>query len=1053
MSNFVNYAKVYFMRVKFILAAVLSFVFTCGADAAQPGRDRIFRQALNLYQNQLYEGAKNLFETVEPDAVSDGYIVLCALKMRSDNYPELVSAYRKAHPTSGLTNEIVFENARLVFDMGKYYEAAAEFEQVNPYDLPEDCQSEYWFKRGFSEYSCKRYDEALSAFERLENRPVCDYTACAYYLHGTVLYNRKEFAEAVKRFEVSVKDARFEDLSRFYLVDCQFNLKNYDYAIAEGEAIYEKAPKERRERLARIISGSYLVQGDSEKARDYYEGSSHTDLNRSDVFHSASVLYAVEDYEGAIDLFNQMPDRTDSLGQIANYQLANSYLRTDRMRAAMKAFRDASSVNYDAKITEDALFNYAKLSYDLDKETAAFSEYIRKYPKNKGEMIYSYMALAKLADRDYAGAVDAYDNIDELGQDMKNNYVKANFLRAEQLMKAGKHEEALPYLRTCNFYLGRNDRLGQLSRYCMADSYYRTENYKEAARTYLELYNVDAFFDRPEGKMLPYNIGYSYLKQENYDSAAKWFQTYIDSGDNTWLTDAEFRLATCDRKSSAAKDSLAFVIEKEFIRLPVPDSLSRFDYKFDYSVFESPYKGAYEFSPYYVKVNPAKSAVDFRKLYLRAGAGYSLHPELDLYWTPLLTEKSSLSVFNSGRGYAGKFTMGYGDGRGMEYSGYDLSDRFGLQADWINDNSFVRLNAGWDGIFTRSSEFVSAYNSAYLDFNIKARNDNPSFLYYDVGVLYRYAKDDFSADGGVGENYVEIKGGIGPVLKKKFRLLIDFNVEYDNLQDSFSGLGGAGYFLLNATPHLRFTLGPVFIDAGARFDFGHGRNNQFSMSPDVTASLAVARDAFNIYAGFVGGQKLYSYSELKQMNHYHYRDDCSPVISKTQFDAYAGFKGEIGRHFDYDLRGGYKIVERVPLPYYTYQEGDMTMFYLGLSAGWRSESLQVDGSVRYTKNRIDEGSMGYLEPAFRGNLRAVYNWYKRIYAGLWLDYCSDRMSSWSDDDFISWYLSPGLYAEYRLVSGVGFWIQGGNLLGHRIQHTPGYVERGPYVTAGVTLNL
>ena len=1041
------------MRVKFILATFLSLVSVCTASASHPGRDKVFRQALNLYQNQLYEGAKNLLETVEPDAVSDGYIVLCALKMRSADYPDLVSAYRKAHPSAGLANDILFENARLLFDGEKYYEAAAEFEQVNPYDLPEEFQSEYWFRRGFSEYSCKRYAEALTAFERLENRPVCDYTACAYFLHGTILYNRKEFAEAVKRFEVSADDSRFKDLSRFYLVDCQFNLKNYDYAIAEGEALYEKAPKERRERLARIISGSYLVQGDSEKARDYYEGSSHTDLNRSDIFHSASVLYAVEDYVGAIDLFSQMPDRTDSLGQIANYQLANSYLRTDRMKQAMKAFKDACAVDFDVRITEDALFNYAKLAYDLDKDTAGFSEYIRKYPNNKGEMIYSYMALVKLVDRDYEGAVNAYNNIDELGNDMKSNYTKANFLRAEQLMKAGRYEEALPYLRTCNFYLGRNDRFGQLSRYCMADSYYRTGNYKEAARTYLELYNADAFYDRPEGRMLPYNIAYSYLKQENYDSAAKWFQTYIDSGDSTWATDAEFRLATCDRKSEAAKDSLALVIDKEFISLPVPDSLMKFDYKFDYSVFESPYKGAYEFSPYYVKTNPSKSTADFRKLYLRAGAGYSFHPELDLYWTPVLTDGNSLSVYNTGRGYAGRLATGYGDGKGAEYDGYDLYDRLGVQADWINKNSFVRLNAGWDGIFTRSYERTSAYNSAYLDFNIKARNDGPSFLYYDLGVLYRYAKDDFGIDGGVGENYAALRGSIGPVLQKKFRLLIDFNFDYDNIQDSFSGLGGAGYFLLNATPRLRFTLGPVFIDAGARFDFGHGRGNQFSMSPDVRASLAVAKDVFNIYAGFVGGQKLHSYSDLKQMNHYHFRTAASPVISKTQFDAYAGFKGEIGRHFDYDLRGGYKIVEKAPLPFYTFNEGDMAMLYFGLSAGWKSEDLQVDGSMQYAKSTIDENAMGYLEPAFRFNARAVYNWNRRIFAGLWLDFCSDRKSSWSDDEFISWYLSPGLYAEYRLVSGVGFWIQGGNLLGHRVQRIPGYVEKGPYVTVGVTLNL
>ena len=35
----------------------------------------------------------------------------------------------------------------------------------------------------------------------------------------------------------------------------------------------------------------------------------------------------------------------------------------------------------------------------------------------------------------------------------------------------------------------------------------------------------------------------------------------------------------------------------------VPDSLKRFDLDFDYSVFENPYKGSYDFSPYLLEMN------------------------------------------------------------------------------------------------------------------------------------------------------------------------------------------------------------------------------------------------------------------------------------------------------------------------------------------------------------------------------------------------------------------------------------------------------------------
>ena len=45
--------------------------------------------------------------------------------------------------------------------------------------------------------------------------------------------------------------------------------------------------------------------------------------------------------------------------------------------------------------------------------------------------------------------------------------------------------------------------------------------------------------------------------------------------------------------------------QKQGEELQVPDSLLRFDYNFDYSVFDTPYRGSYEFSPYRIDATPA----------------------------------------------------------------------------------------------------------------------------------------------------------------------------------------------------------------------------------------------------------------------------------------------------------------------------------------------------------------------------------------------------------------------------------------------------------------
>ncbi|MBP9998626.1 MAG: tetratricopeptide repeat protein [Bacteroidales bacterium] len=525
------------MILSFILAALL-------ATSIAPAD---YRQALNLYDSGLYERARTVFEQGGEDPLCEGYVVLCALKMRSVDYPELYSGYMRKYPSSSLTGLIRYENAMRSFDQERYAEASDELALVPENCLPKASVPEFVFKKGYCHFSQGRHPEALAEFERLDEILQSDYSAPARYLSGVMHYSHKEFEPAASWFRKSVKDPRFKELSNFYIVDCEFNMKNYDFVIEEGEKIYDSVPKERQEHLARAISESYLIRGNKQKAREYLDNTSRESMTRSDYFHAGFVLYSVDDFAGAVENFTLMADRTDSLGQIANYKLGNAYIRLRDKVSAMNAFKDAAQVDFDQKMTEDAFFNYAKLAFDLNKDTEGFSRYISRYStKVKGEQIYSYMALAALYDKDYAAAVQAYDNIDELDEGMKLNYAKANYLQAVQLVKGGSNKDAIPYLRACSYYIPKNDRFNQLSRYWLAESYYRTGNYQEAAKVFTDLYNADAIQDVAEGRLLSYNVAYSYLNNGDFSSAARWFDTYARSGRGDYLKDALTRRADCD---------------------------------------------------------------------------------------------------------------------------------------------------------------------------------------------------------------------------------------------------------------------------------------------------------------------------------------------------------------------------------------------------------------------------------------------------------------------------------------------------------------------------
>ena len=66
-------------------------------------------------------------------------------------------------------------------------------------------------------------------------------------------------------------------------------------------------------------------------------------MDDADLFYAGSVMYSTGDYKGAVDKFSRMTSRADSIGQIANYEMAYSYIKTGNKVAAMDAFKAASS--------------------------------------------------------------------------------------------------------------------------------------------------------------------------------------------------------------------------------------------------------------------------------------------------------------------------------------------------------------------------------------------------------------------------------------------------------------------------------------------------------------------------------------------------------------------------------------------------------------------------------------------------------------------------------------------------------------------------------------
>lgn len=512
-----------------------------------------YHKALRLYEKGVLTHSSAMFDRLAEDGSKcdpEGYSVLCDVRSSVRGYENRMDTYFSQYPYSALIPQIRFCHASNLFEAGRYEEALNQFSLIKPKSLYKDQRMELVFKSAYSNLECGRTDAARVGFVEVESGLRSDYTAPSQYAIGYIDYTNEHFDEALKWFEKAVKDARFKDVASYYIFECKFMLKDYAYVIEHGLSLFEAAPADRKPHLARLVSEAYLVNDDVTNAKAFYDHTLTTDNsenNRSDWFFRGSLLYALKDFKGAVENYVNMGEKRDSIGQIANYNLGYSYIQIKDKVSALGAFKEASTLGYNPAMAEDAMFNYAKLAYDLNNDISVIEQYLKKYTaKDKADMIYGYMAVAALRERNYEAAVDAFDKIDELDENMRQNFMKSNYLRANQLIRTGSYRKAVPCLKAAAYYSDKRSAFNQLSRFWLAESYYRDGQFAQARGVYTDLYNVSALNGRAESSLIPYNMAYCYFKEKNYKLARKWFADYLKEPSQMYRKEAMVRIADCD---------------------------------------------------------------------------------------------------------------------------------------------------------------------------------------------------------------------------------------------------------------------------------------------------------------------------------------------------------------------------------------------------------------------------------------------------------------------------------------------------------------------------
>ena len=504
-------------------------------------------------------------------------------------------------------------------------------------------------------------------------------------------------------------------------------------------------------------------------------------------------------------------------------------------------------------------------------------------------------------------------------------------------------------------------------------------------------------------------------------------------------------------------------IEKPSQLLSIPDSLTRFNLDFDYAVNETPYQGAYEFTPYLVEPRPSARLSAEKKLFLRLGAGFSLHPELAVVWTPVKTQKFRLNLF------------------GDHYSYFGDYHNIGLSAgEFIPDGSFrkgheMRSRAGADMLLNWSR---GVFKADVLYNNVGATDVTQGDLMHHIlraSSRVQNVPGTTKVDYEVGTRAAVIWAPAGEqeihtytdatMRARLFRQAFSMGVEAETVTQS---AGTVASFHV-ALPSYVYASKRFSLKAGVKAAFLLRSDNGFVptregyLFPDVQASLVLAPEYLSMYLAVTGGNELMSYDSFLQQNSFIAGANWYTDVKIQRVKAVLGLRGNIGHRFYFDLKGGYSWIDNMWLwafnpgtyqPAVSYAGPIHTAFGL-LDIGWKNQFLDIEGHLKYVYTFDNEktataGLVPFIPAAFSGSGKVVYNWGNRIRAGVTAEGRSAMKSKVGD---VPGYVDLGLQGSYQFSYQTGLWLKLGNLLNQPVQRIPFYAEKGLYFTAGLTYNL
>jgi len=503
-----------------------------------------YKTARELFDREKYSSAQVIFAglmqennsgtgMVRPEIVF--YEAVCAAELHHKDAASKINHYITDYPEHGLTNEARYYLGKMYFNDNKFRDAQQSLQQVKPSRLSGQSKDEYFFMLGYSSLRNNDQRTARNFFSKVSNRNQSLYGQAVYYI-AHINYLEGKYPEALKTFDQLESDRRYKKVIPEYKLQIYHQLEDYDRITASADEWLESAGSVNKSGAARIIGDAWYHKGDFGQAMKYmeiFERTSRGGISREDHYLLGYTYYMNREYQKALSNFQQAATVKDFLSQAAFYYIGACYNMDGEKKYASNAFLSAYKMGIDDQITEEALFDYIKITLETgynpyNEAVIMIEDYLDQNPYSpRKDEAYSYLADLYLTSRNYKQALVSIENVDTKNPSLEAAYQKILFYRAIELFNSNELDQAIALFKKASGF-SYDDLVRCESNFWIGESFYRQDNLWGTIK-YTNDFLASSRAKQSEhyGKAY-YNLGYSHFLRKEYSDAITNFKKYSD---------------------------------------------------------------------------------------------------------------------------------------------------------------------------------------------------------------------------------------------------------------------------------------------------------------------------------------------------------------------------------------------------------------------------------------------------------------------------------------------------------------------------------------------